>query len=365
MKILLVGPDLGPPWTEGRKNFVRDLVPRLVVRAQVRLVTTARQDGEITEPCAGKQAAVPQKWRTPIALDQAVTHAIRAWRPDVVCHFPYGTFRGIRGLVNRWSMRRIDQRCAQRAVRCLTILYSLTNGSRARLKRHVRELVLAPRVGWNGLTMTIGTDVTKALQVVAVPNGEPTALFMAGVADAGRVAVRYLLQERGLQDLIDAAPHLAAAGIRLIVAIPALSDAGFCADVRRRFMTAAPSLALDLRAAVPVPAIFGEVGLYVFPYRVELEQFVPTSVLESMAAGVPVVLSDLEMLAALANHGRTAYLYRRCDGRHLAEVIVAAFGDVAGRSARALAARRLAVTEWSIDRSAEDLATLLGQTPAA
>ena len=124
-------------------------------------------------------------------------------------------------------------------------------------------------------------------------------------------------------------------------------------------MTKCPGLDLDLRTQVSIPEVFHEVDVYLFPYRVELTQFIPTSILEAMAAGIPVVLSDLQMLSSLANNGKTAYQYRRYNANHLWQVIQSVLSDERGRKEMCARARKFVEEEWSIDRSLQDLLNIL------
>jgi glycosyltransferase involved in cell wall biosynthesis len=370
MKVLLVGPAIAPPWTEGRKNFVRDLTGPLGRQVELRLLTTATHAAELEAPCGGRAVGAPTRWRALTALPRALRPEIERWRPNAVCHFPFGTLHGVRGFLNRWSIRRVDRISTGHGVRCLTIPYSITRGSRQSLRTQVSELVLAPSNEWTGSTITLGIDLSRAQPVPVARAGPPTVLFLAGERHAENL--RYVLDERGLADVIAASPRLAAGGVRVVVAVPLLEDDAARAGLERRFRAAAPALDLELRAQVKVPDIFAEVDLYLFPYRVGLEQFVPTSILEAMAAGVPVVMSDLKMLAPLTGGGRMAYVCPRGEGRALAETVLSALGEEVGRRDRARAAKEYVSREWSIERSVADLLDLLkgrstgaGTSPAA
>lgn len=359
MKLLIVAPDIAPSWTEGRKNFVRDLIEVLTRYVTVRLVTTGRKNEEWRAPCPDYRIVVRSRWQKLLALHRGLNKALADWGPDAVCHFPFGTFHGLRGLANLWSIRHIDYRSEKNGLRCLTVLYSVTKGSGQTLKKIARELVLEPSGTWSDLHMAMGINTSRALRVVPNQHDKPTILFMAGLQETRHHILRRVLNERGLEDIVEAGPFLEKAGVRLIVAIPLLMDKKLREELKRQFIVRCPNLDLDLRFYVSVPEIFAEVDLYLFPFKVELTQFVPTSILEAMAAGVPVVLSDLLMLSPLVNGGRTAYVHRRSDSNHLWEVIKSALADENGRRDMAFRAREFVKAKWTIERSVEDLLNIL------
>jgi len=361
LNLLIIAPNIDPPWTEGRKKLVSDLAQHLQKHFAVRMLTTGIKKGEITSPCLGYCVGAQWKWKQLIALCRAIDKAITEWSPDVVLHFPFGTFDGLRGIANMRSIRCIDRKCAKRKLRCLTILYSITTISLKRLKHDVHEPVIASRKDWKGLTITMGVDLTDSLYLSPQLSGKPTVLFMAGIQERKKRALQYVLKERGLEDIVKASPKLAMAGVRIIVAIPFLHDLKLRSQLRRYFIRNCPNIELDLRSDILVPQIFKEADLFLFPYRVELTQFVPTSILEGMAAGVPVVLSDLEMLSEFANYGRTAYTFRPGDYKDLGDVAVAALGNKIERRRIALAAREYALKEWSLDKTVDDLIEILYQ----
>jgi glycosyltransferase involved in cell wall biosynthesis len=365
LKLLLVAPEIAPPWTEGRKKLVYDLAEALTEIVTLRLITTGDKKEELKVPCPGYRMEVRSRWQKLHILHKALNDALVVWRPDAVCHFPFGSFHGLRGLANRWSIRHIDQRCESHGLRCLTILYSITKGSIQTLKKRARELVLAPGRALSELNMAMGINLSKALCVVSNPHEKPTLLFMAGLQEPRHSILEHVLNERGLEDVVEAGPYFEAAGIRVIVAIPLLRDSKLRDELSYHFTVKSPNLDLDLRPEVSVPEIFQEVDLYLFPYRVELTQFIPTSILEAMAAGVPVVLSDLLMLSPLANGGRTAYQFRRYDAHHLWEVVSSALADEDGRQKMALRAREFVQAKWSIDRTVQELLNILNYQKAS
>jgi len=359
VNILIVGADITPPWSEGRKKLIHGVAARLNKIHTVQVITTSNRTINIVEPCPGHQKKTIFSYQKITKMHQEVNKALSKRVPDVVLHFPFGTLHGLRRIANVWSMKYIDKQCARYGVRCLTILYSITKGSREELKRTVRELVVAPGAGWNGLTITMGTDMGDTNYIDSEHGGKPTVLFMAGLQAHKEKVLKHILLERGLEDVVKASPMLAEAGVRVIVAIPLLSNSRLRNKLYRRFIKEYPQLDLDLRSSISIPEIFKETDLYLFPYRKELTQFIPTSVIEAMRAGRPVVLSDLDMFASLGNEGRTAYLFRRGDSRHLGEVVIKALSNPADRREKACAAREFVTENWSLDKTVSDIMQIL------
>jgi len=292
-------------------------------------------------------------------LDKARKEELVDWRPAAVCHFPFGTFHGLRGLANRWSIKHIDCRCRSHGLRCLTILYSITSGSIDPLKKITRELIIASGGGLVGRSMVMGINTAKIPYNESVSHDKLTLLFMAGTQEASRSMLHHVLSERGLADVVTVGPYLEKAGLRIIVAVPLLKDGKLRNELKHHFMRNCPNLDLDLRGEVEMPEIFSEADIYIFPYRVDLKQFIPTSILEAMAAGIPVVLSDSPMLSSLSNDGKTAYQFRKGDAKHFWEVIRSAIADERGRREMVWRARKFVQSEWSIERSVEDIFELL------
>jgi glycosyltransferase involved in cell wall biosynthesis len=359
VNILIVGADITPPWSEGRKKLIHDVAARLNQIYTVRVVTTGPITVNIVDSCSRHQKKINFSYQKITRLHQEVDKTLSKWVPDAVLHFPFGTFHGLRRIANVWSMRYIDKQCARYGLRCLTILYSITRGSLEELKRTVRELVVAPGAGWDGLTITMGTDLGDTHYIDSKHGGKPAVLFIAGLQKHKEKVLKHILLERGLEDVVKASSILVEAGVRVIVAIPLLSNSRLRNKLYQRFMKECPQLDLDLRSSISIPEIFKEIDLYLFPYRKELTQFIPTSVIEAMGAGRPVVLSDLDMFASLGNEGRTAYLFRRGDSRHLGEVVVKALSNPEDRREKACAARKFVTENWSIDKTVSDIMEIL------
>jgi glycosyltransferase involved in cell wall biosynthesis len=82
---------------------------------------------------------------------------------------------------------------------------------------------------------------------------------------------------------------------------------------------------------------------------------VPTSILEAMAVGIPVVLPDTAFLAHLADSGRTCFQYRSADSQDLVAVLAKALAEPAEMQRRVGAARELVHSRWTVAATAQDI----------
>jgi glycosyltransferase involved in cell wall biosynthesis len=356
---LIVGANIIPPWTEGRKKLVRDLAVRLHGEFDVRLITTGSENAFTESPYPRYERRASAQCFRLRTLHRALNDMITVWSPDIVIHFPFGTFHGFRRIANEWSMRYVDRLCSSKGIRCLTVFYSITDRPRERMKHLVREPVLNLAEDWSGWAIPIGTDLSNAYCIAPKSQREPTVLFMAGLQETKSIVLRHILEERGLADIVKAAPGLGKAGVRVVVAIPLLRDARLAEELRQYFLDVCPEIKLELRSQISIPKIFEETDLYLFPYRRELTQFIPTSILEAMAAGIPVVIPDLAMLSSLTSEGQTAYVFHAGDAGHLGKVILSALADPAGRQKMAALAREYVIKHWSIEQTVASLKKII------
>ncbi len=102
-------------------------------------------------------------------------------------------------------------------------------------------------------------------------------------------------------------------------------------------------------------SLYGVMDLFVLP---SLYEGLPTAVLESMAAGVPVVATDTAGTRELVEDGHTGWLCRSRDPASLAEAIVAALDDPARRAQAAQAAQDEIVPRYLLDRIADQYEAL-------
>jgi glycosyltransferase involved in cell wall biosynthesis len=99
-----------------------------------------------------------------------------------------------------------------------------------------------------------------------------------------------------------------------------------------------------------VAPFYGIMDLFVLP---SLWEGLPTVILESMAAGVPVVATDVRGTSDLVKSGSTGWLCRPCDPAGLAAALLDALNDPPKWTEVAQTARDTVVPSYSLDRIAD------------
>jgi len=89
-----------------------------------------------------------------------------------------------------------------------------------------------------------------------------------------------------------------------------------------------------------------------------LDEGFPIALLEAMAAGLPVIASDVGGVPELVNHGETGFLVRPRDVDGLSERLVYLVPDRQARASMGAAGRRRVRSLFSADRMAAEVATL-------
>lgn len=362
MKILLVAPEICPPWTEGRKRFVRDLSACLSRAHDVQVLTTTTPDVTPQFPVPASVLRCRWRWQHLTALRPELAVMLSHFQPQLVCHLPYGTFRHLYRAVNVWSMRRIDNTCDAAGVPCFTVMYSISREADVqRLGAQVRHMVLNDLRAPTGFPVVrLGLDFADWPEP---PRERPLSaplrvLFMAGMWQRTPARLAHVLDVRGLRLLLRAGSQLAKHGVHLTVAVPLLADAGLQERLRRTPDNTWPQAQLSLTGEVTVPDIYAAHHLFVFPYAREEKQFTPTSVLEAMRAGTPVLLPDLDFLKSLVGSGRHAYIFRANDVLSLSASVLAAAADPAQWNTIRREALGFVRKAMSIERACDDLLSL-------
>lgn len=209
------------------------------------------------------------------------------------------------------------------------------------------------------------------LPVVVLPNGVDALRVAPGDArdtDAYTVGfVGTLKPWHGLETLVAALgiARRQVPAVRLLV----VGDGPMRAPLAE--LAAAADVPLELTGALDpadVPAQLRRMDVATAPYPGgdANAYFSPLKVLEYMAAGLPIVASDVGQLPELLRDGRCGRLVPPDDPGALAAAIVGLAADPAARAALGAAARAKAVAEHGWDRVAERTlaAALAGRVPA-
>lgn len=346
MKILLAGPGLCAPLTEGRKRFARDLANELSGSNEVQVVTTVDSGTAALFDIPTTAPAAERGLTHLVRFHHALHRHIEFWRPDLVCHLPIGSFHGAYRYGNLSSIWLADRQCAWKAIPCFTLMYAIAREAPLNaLVGCVRHLLVS-RSLVGGKQIRFGTALPES--VVRPSRGDGRSLlFMAGMAQRTRERLNHVLQVRGLAVLLRAGQGLSSLGFRLTVAVPLLSD-----PILRDALFAAeantwPQGSLHVIDTVSVPEIFDGYDFMVFPYSRDETQFVPTSVVEAMNSGVATVLSDLPFLQPLIQKGDAAYRFPVNDSEALVRILRDATLDIESREK--IRSRALAMVRESFD----------------
>lgn len=335
-RIVFVAPGAQPPWTEGRKLFVRDL-EREARRRGIEAALLAAADAP--------------RWRQPFAAVRALERALATAQPHHVAIFPYGVFDGLRGLVNRMFVRRAARACGAARVPYSIVLYSCPFGTMAGVGRRGERVCAVGHDTPEGELLCLGLD-REAAPWTPPPGRD--VLFVSGYQDPAPASVQAVLAERGLRTLLDALRSLP--GLRLTVAIPFLRDPRARARVHGECVARGVADRVDLQGEVDVDAAMRAHALLAFPYERVHDAFVPTTLLEAFSRGMPVVASERPMYAGLLRSlGTAPTTCRAGDAVDLARAISVVFADYDASVARAAGARAAIAARWTIARAFDAL----------
>jgi glycosyltransferase involved in cell wall biosynthesis len=200
-----------------------------------------------------------------------------------------------------------------------------------------------------------------------LPNGVDTGRFHPAV-DGRSVRARYDLAGRpvigfigslkpwhGLDFLLDAFGDVLIR--RPDAALLIVGEGPVLDDLRGRVEREQLEGRVILTGRIPhadVPAHLAAMDVTVAPYAEgENFYFSPLKVVESLAAGRPVIAPRLGQLIDLVNDGVTGLLYPPGDRRALAECMLELLADASPRQAMARAAAVAAADEFGWDRTAQ------------
>lgn len=341
--IVLVAPGVAPPLTEGRKLLVADLAETLRDRGmRVEVICGA--------PGASGAAAIRQ------VLQELDRHLRSGATSDAVVVFPWGTFRRLRRLGNAWLLKQTAAVCARFGVTSVPVFYSCVGLGFGELSRRFGPSVAVGRAGPGIRSIPLGVRR-------AVPEWQPRspvlrdALFLCGYQKPTHRELRDALDVRGLADLLRAGSGLAAAGIRLSIAIPFLRNAVMRDRLLEHVRRLCPTLSVTLHDEVDAARAFADHDVFVFPYRAHHAVFIPTSLLEALMAGIPVVAADHVMYRSLTvgESGPRCSLHRVGDASDLAERLISMRDNYTIEVARAAQTAIHVRTEWNIEHCADEL----------
>jgi glycosyltransferase involved in cell wall biosynthesis len=207
--------------------------------------------------------------------------------------------------------------------------------------RNARSVIALSREGRAALlAIEPAADVVQIPNPVAIPGWQarldasaPTVLFLGVIKPA-----------KGCWDLLRAWPKVAAAvpGARLVLAgSGAIDEARAMAS---DLGVAGSVLTPGWTAGADKEALMREAWLFTLPSHWEA---LPMSVLESMAAGLPVVASDVGGIPMAVGDGGCGILVKPRDEAALADALVAVLSDAGRRKAMGKAARERATAEFS------------------
>jgi len=362
-RLLVVAPEICSPWTEGRKNLVRDLIDELSKEYELVLLTSRHNNDTDLPDCR----QLTRHCRHPLCalfhIRSQLPKLIKTFQPDGVFHFPYGSFRSVRGPVNSWIIQSVEKVCLNSGVKCLTILYSADKRSALdKLSGKITNLVVGPGSEWEGKTLDLGIN---SGQWPVRPERRPDSnrlLFMAGMWQPNLERLEHVIQRRGLGLLLQAGKRLSDNGVRLTVACPLFSSPHLKNALLTHRLNTWPEEMIDLQPVVKVPDIYYAADLFIFPYQADIPVFRPTSVIEAMMAGTATVLSDKPFLKRSMGIQENTYWFRADDQEDLATTILAALENPAGIEIIACKAQAYALSHWAISRTAGELIRLLDTT---
>jgi hypothetical protein len=341
-RLLFVAPGVAPPLTEGRKLFVTELAELL-----------HRRGMHVEVLNGGGASGIRAIARSLHDLRRRVRGADHVTAAFV---FPYGTYTGLRALANRFLASRVNSLCEAAGVFSRPVFYSCAGLSFEDFCASYRPGFAVGRAGDGMAALRLGTS--RELPQWSPANGAPTRLlFLCGYQTASRAALRNVLYERGLIDVLRAGSALAGSGASLTIAIPFLRNPA----IRKRLSSLAGAHCPELRITMvdsgsPIDLLANH-DVFLFPYRAQHAVFVPTSLLEAIQIGIPTLVADQACYRSLTT-GATAAgcrLHFAGDWRALADQFMRLTKEYAEVSSGARMSAAIARTTWTLSHSADEL----------
>jgi glycosyltransferase involved in cell wall biosynthesis len=206
-----------------------------------------------------------------------------------------------------------------------------------------------------------------ATSVRLVENGVDTARFTAPGTHDGRsgtgtpriLFVGTLTPRKGVVDLCVASDRIEALGVaHEVLLVGGMPDEG--PDARREALAAAEArpgrvIVGGARSPEEMPATYRAAEVFCLPSWWEA---MPLSILEAMAAGLPVVATNVGDVGRIVEDGVTGLVVAPRDPDALAAALAGLLADPERRSRLGAAGRRTAETRWSSERTIDRLGEL-------
>jgi hypothetical protein len=341
-RLLFVAPGIRPPLTEGRKLFVTELAELLRHRGTDVEVLNGRDSGGIR--------AITRSLRD---LRRRIGTADRA---TAVFVFPYGTYTGLRAHANRFLVSRARSMCEAAGVFSRPVFYSCAGLSFEDFCARYRPGFAVGRAGEGMTALCLGTS--RELPQWSPINSAPAKLlFLCGYQTASRAALRNVLYQRGLIDALRAGNALAGAGASLTIAIPFLRNSGVRNQLSSLVRTLCPDLRITMVDSGSPIHLLANHDVFLFPYRARHAVFVPTSLLEAMQIGIPVLAANQPCYRSLTT-GTTAAgcrLHPAGDWRGLVDEFARMKQDYMDFAIDARKSAAIVRNTWTLSRSADEL----------
>jgi len=217
---------------------------------------------------------------------------------------------------------------------------------------------------------TAGADalrqVLPAERVTLIDNGVPVDGYPAleGDHDPPRILyVGLLTPRKGVLDLLEASRLLRERGVPhetwLLGGTP---DEGPAAEAEVRAALDGSAKLLGTRAPEEMPGEFAHADVFCLPSWWEA---MPLSVLEAMAAGLPVVATDVGDVARAIADGETGYVVPVRNPEKLADALEALLVDAAQRRRMGAAGRARVVEKFSGEVTAANVSALYEELTSA
>ena len=284
MDLLFVAAGVHPPWTEGRKNMVRDLSDELRSRGVgVRVIS-----GNGGPMSVANLATV--LWR--------LCHSLVAARPTHVIQFPFGRFSGVRGRINRVVALCVRFVSGVAGVPLLTVIYS-ADGIRLDRARQLFGRLAAVGTETPGVSfLHLGVAPTAFADDMESQDRLGDLLFLCGYQTPSKAAIEGVMNERGLRHLLQACGQIKRPLV-LTIAVPFLRDSRARELIAQAALDLCPNVTVRMDWSLQPAEALRRHDLFVFPYLAEHQVFVSTALLEAMLIGTPVVATDRRMYRAL------------------------------------------------------------------